>query len=79
MSTIEHKGTTVEYDPSVLTKWRWQRAVASGDMTRTFAAFDELLCGKSDEVAEQLGGEMEDMQDLILAIMAESKDQQAKN
>lgn len=79
MSFIEHKDTIVEYDPLVLTTWRWQHAVASGDMTKTFAAFDELLCGKSDEVAEQLGGEMEDMQGLILAIMAESKDQQAKN
>lgn len=79
MKTIEHKGVIVEYDETVLKRWRWQRKVASGDMAKTFDAFDELLLGNSDDVADELGGDIDDMQELILAIMADNKDQQAKN
>ena len=73
MKSSDYKGTTVEYDESRLTSWRWQRAVASGDTSRAFEAFDELLGGRSDAVAEELGDSIDAMQDLILQIMGAEK------
>ena len=81
MRTIEYKGHEFEYDETVTKSWKWQKAVASGDISRSVSAIDRLLCGRSDEYADILSGNdagsdeldesMDDMTALVQAIMAE--------
>lgn len=79
MRTIEFKGHEFEYDETCTKSWKWQRAVASGDVARSVGAIDRLLCGRSDEYADVLSGNeggsdeldesMDDMTELVQAIM----------
>ena len=81
MKTIEHKGHEFEYDETVTKSWKWQKAVASGDIARSVGAIDRLLCGRSDEYADILSGNepgtdeldesMDAMTGLVQAIMEE--------
>ena len=81
MRTIAYKGREFAYDDSVTKSWKWQKAVASGDVTRSINAIERLFCGRSDEYADVLSGNepgsdeldssMDDMQGLMQAIMEE--------
>ena len=81
MRTIEFKGHEFDYDETVTKSWKWQKAVASGDVARSVGAIDRLLCGRSDEYADVLSGHdpgsdeldesMDAMTDLVQAIMTE--------
>lgn len=85
MRTIEFKGVEITYDERCAKSWKWQKAVASGDMSRTLAAMERLLCGRDEEYADQLcGNEDPDdldtsadvMQELVMAVI---EDASAKN
>ena len=81
MRTTEFKGHEITYDDTVTKSWKWQKAVASGDLARSVNAIDRLLCGRSDEYADMLSGNepgtdeldasMDDMTELVQAIMEE--------
>ena len=63
---MAHKHTfrdvEVAYDYRALHKWSVQKALAGASGPQAFfSAVDEVLCGQSDEVAEQIGGTTEDM------------------
>lgn len=66
---------SVKYDNSALHKWSVMKALSSG--SNTFQAWDKILCGKSDEVAEKLGDSMDEMQELLNRITLIESD--AKN
>ena len=85
MRTIEFEGIEVTYDERVTRSWKWQKAVASGDMSRTIGAMERLFCGRDEEYADALcGNEDPDdldtsadaMQRLVMAVM---EDAGAKN
>ena len=69
---IEFRGVEVEYDEKCLNSYTWQKRVAKNDP----AAIERLLLGKDEEVAEQLGDDMDTMTELLRAI---TEDVQAKN
>ena len=71
MRTIEFRGVTVEYDETCPKKWKWQKAIASGDTGKAVNAIEQLFFGKDDDIAESLGGEFEVMTELVEAIMEE--------
>lgn len=54
MREIEFHGITVEYDERCTKSWKWQKAVASGDMARITKAIEQLLCGRDEEYADLL-------------------------
>ena len=56
MRTIEFRGIEVEYDERCTKSWKWQKAVASGDMPRIIKAVERLLCGRDEEYADLLSG-----------------------
>ena len=60
---IKFEGIEVKYDDSALGKWSVMRDLASG--TNTFSAYDTILCGKADQVAEKLGDSMDAMTKLL--------------
>lgn len=68
MRTIEFKGITVEYDETVSKSWKWQKAVASKDEAKTVAAIERLFLGKDEEIADQLGDDINVMGELLAAI-----------
>lgn len=68
LKTITHEGVKVAYDPAAFKSWRFTKQLAN--RATQFEAIDVLLCGKSDEVAEQLGDSVEAMAALITAITA---------
>ena len=61
--TNNYEGVVVQYDDVALHKWSVMKQLASG--TGTFDAFDKILCGKADEVAEKLGDSVDKMSDLV--------------
>ena len=69
MRTIEYNGIKVEYDESLVHKWKWQKKLASGNGAAGISAIEELLLGKDEEVADALGGDMEAMGELVAAII----------
>lgn len=80
MRTIEFQGVEIEYDERCTKSWKWQKAVASGDMERSLHAIEQLLCGRDEEYADKLCGNddpdapdtsAEVMQDLIAACIAD--------
>ena len=76
MRTIEFRGVTVEYDETCPRKWKWQKAIASGNGPKSISAIEELFCGKDEEISEELGGDFQTMTELVAAIM---EDMEAKN
>lgn len=56
MREIEFKGIKIEYDERCTMSWKWQKAVASGDMARISNAIERLLCGRDEEYADLLSG-----------------------
>lgn len=68
LKTITHEGVKVAYDPSAFKSWRFIRALNNRDTQ--FDAIDILLCGKADEIAEQLGDSLDSMTSLLTAITA---------
>lgn len=68
VKTIEFDGEAVEYDDSQLNRWSVQKKLI--DPAGQFEALDEILCGKSDEVAQRLGDSMERMTELLSRIVA---------
>lgn len=77
MKQIEYNGITIEYDETCVKKWKWQKAIASGDSARIVKAIENLFCGKDEEVADQIGGDFETMTDLVGQIVDQIG--QAKN
>lgn len=67
--TIHFKKKTFTYDGDALMSWRVQRLIAQGG-SGSFDAIDAILCGKADEVAEALGGGIDEMAELVTAIVA---------
>lgn len=78
MSTIVYNDNKFTYDAKIFNTWKFQKAI-SGAMGEGegFKALDALLCNKSDEYAEALGGTMEDIAGLLEAIA--KKETHAKN
>lgn len=72
MRTIDFRGVKVEYDDSCTKSWKWQKAVASGDMSRTISAIERLLCGRDEEYADALGDDAEAMTALISAVIEDT-------
>lgn len=79
MATIKFHGIEVEYNDNVMKSWKFQRQLASLEgSAQVFAAADAILDGKADDVAEQLGDDIETMGELLSAIAAELQGE-AKN
>ena len=74
--TIEFEGKKIKYDPSALKKWSVQRRLASGGAD-SYDACDEILFGKSDEIAAEFEDDAQKMNDLLMAII--EKENSAKN
>lgn len=69
MKTIVFRGIEVEYNERLLKSWKFQRRFAAAEgAEQVFMTADELLLGKSDEIAEQLGDDIEVMGELLTAI-----------
>ena len=77
MRKIEFNGVAVEYDERCLRSWKWQKAIAVGTDAKRIEAIEALLLGKDEEVAEQIGDDMEAMGELIAAIVEDND--KAKN
>ena len=71
MREIEFKGVKVQYDETCLKSWKWQKALASGEDKRGVAAIERLLLGKDEEIADQLGDDIDVMGELIAAIIGD--------
>ena len=79
MATIKFRDIEVEYNENILRSWKFQRMFASLEgPAQVFAAADAILDGKADDVAEQLGDDIETMGELLSAITAEIQGE-AKN
>lgn len=70
-----YEGLEITYNPACITDWAWQHTMAKGPLEQ-MNAFDELFCGKSDEVAATLDeaglapeGTMTAMDNLIQALL----------
>lgn len=77
MKNITFEGHKVAYNAKAITSWKVQRLMSKGGAD-AFEAIDIVLGGKADEVAEQLGGDMDTMARLIAAIV-ENEGDSAKN
>lgn len=78
--TFDYKDVKVTYDSSEVHSWKTQRALASGehDPYHLCEAIDRVLCGKADEVADEIGGTIDAMVDLMSTI-SEREGGSAKN
>ena len=71
MRTIEFHGIEIEYDDERTGSYIWQKKALSNDMSRAMSAIEDLLAGRDEEYAEQLGDSAEVMQELITAVIAD--------
>lgn len=71
MRTVEFEGIKVQYDETRTKSYKWQKKAMSGDPGRTMSAMEELLCGKDEEVADQLGDDADAMSRLFEAVLAD--------
>lgn len=79
MRKFDYKGISVEYDETAFTSWKVQTGLLKGD-AEAYHAIDRILAGRSDEYAEQLGDSMEEMAELVKALVEDAaKDEPAKN
>lgn len=78
--TVKFEGQTVEYDAHAIKKWSVQRGIAEAatNPAGAFAAYDKILLGKANEVAELLDDDMEAMGKLMERI-ADAVGGEAKN
>ncbi len=67
VKTIEFEGAKVKYDDSLLHKWSFMKKIM--DPQEQFSAMDDLLVGKSDEVASKLNDSMDKMTELLTRIV----------
>ncbi len=67
---INFDGIDIKYDDAQLNKWSVQKDLTRFD--KQFDALDRILCGKSDEVAEKLGDDMDKIMELLQRITATS-------
>lgn len=77
MKTVIFEGHEIEYSPTAVHGWSVQRRIARGG-SDGFDAVDTILGGKADEVADLIGGTVEDMARLMEAI-ADAEGTNAKN
>lgn len=76
--THTFRGVEITYDHKAIRKWRIQKALSgAGGAQEFFSAVDEVLRGRSDEVAEAIGGTTEAMGDLMGELV--TLDHDAKN
>lgn len=66
--TIDFNGVTVEYDWALMHKWSFQRKINGGrsDPAGFYDACDELLLGRSDEVAATLSATSDEPEDALM-------------
>jgi hypothetical protein len=78
--TIKFEGHTIAYDAHAIKAWSVQRGIAEAatNPAGAFKAYDAILLGKADEVAEKLGDDIEVMGKLVERIAAVVGDE-AKN
>lgn len=69
MRTIEFRGVTVEYDETCVKSWKWQKSIASGDVSKSISAIERLLLGRDEEVADELGDDFETFTELVATII----------
>lgn len=87
MAQHTFNGLKVEYDPAAFGKWSVQRAMADAaskdpeQAHKIYDAYDAVLMGKADEVAEALGDDAEAMGELFreLTEQAAKENEDAKN
>jgi hypothetical protein len=72
MRTIEFRGKKVEYDEKCLKSWKWQKCMASGDLSRGIDAISRLLNGRDEEYADLFDDDAEAMQALVIACLEDS-------
>jgi len=53
VKVINFDGVEIEYEDSLFHRWSFLKGLH--ESSRQFSCMDELLCGKSDQVAEKLG------------------------
>lgn len=75
-ATIDFEGQKIKYDPTVLKRWSAQKKLMCGGAGQ-YEVMDELLFGKSDDIAKAFGDEAQKMTDLLTAIA--EKEAPAKN
>lgn len=87
MRTIEFQGIEITYDERCMKSYKWQKAMNSGDSTRSTKALEQLFAGRDEEYADALCGNedadsldssMDVMADLLAAVL-EDMGQTAKN
>lgn len=66
-ATVEYNGNKIKYDKTAVRSYKVQRALATPGQGM-FDAVDRILLGKSEEVAETLGDDMQEMTALLTAI-----------
>jgi hypothetical protein len=69
--TIEHEGHYFTYSPRVAKSYRFSKACAMADdePKRFYRALSDLLLGRDDEYADILGGSVDALMDLCMAIL----------
>lgn len=76
--THTFRGVEVPYDFKALHRWSVQKALTGAKGPAPFFdAIDQVLCGKSDEVAEALGDDTDVMGELMSELVA--LDKESKN
>ena len=70
LHSLKYEGIEIKYDATALKKWSVQKkmAHAATDPAGAFDAYDAVLAGKSDEIAEKLGDDIDKMADVIQRI-----------
>lgn len=63
VKVINFDGVEIEYEDSLFHRWSFLKGLH--ESSRQFSCMDELLCGKSDQVAEKLGDDMDRMTALL--------------
>lgn len=72
MATINFHGIDIEYNEKAFVSWKFQRQFSKLEGPKqAFFAADALLYDNADEIAEQLGDDVNVMGELINAIGAE--------
>ena len=67
--SFEFEGKTFECDPKACHDYKVVKAMAKyeSDPAGYFAAIERVLMGRDEEYAEMLGGDMKDLEKLVMA------------